>query len=644
MAIELAERLADEHGTRAAMRLHGGLVLHFASITRGLAYARDLCAAAQKAGVLPGVGLDICLAEELSEEAARKAEALAHRAGAGDFLLSGAAQAVIQEDEGRVLGSCKRHRDPDGGPAATLEGGDAEPASYYCFDDFALDPARFELQRRGEVVPLQPRTFDLLLLLIRNHDRTVTRDEIFRRLWRGRVVSDTALSSQVKMLRQALGDRNRDRQVIRTVQGRGFRFLPNVVRRAQPVAQAAERTSEARATPRPLVAVLPLKNLSDDSNGHFFADGLSEDILNALSKHRWIDVVARNSAFSFGNPAEGMDEIAAKLGATHLVTGVLRKRRDRLRVTIEAVEASPPRRLWAESFDLTVDDVFEFQDEVCGKIAARLATELGLSEVQKARTVRRESRGAWELYHLGLAEFHAFTAQSNRRAQQFLRLAIRSDPLFAEPYSRLAYAIALEMVYFDGMVSQTRLDDALELVLRGLDLDDRDPQAHFTLGRLRLVRREYDLSIDALEQALELNPHLAVSHCGLGDSLALEGRTEEAIGHFKRAIELSPHDPFRWAFYAYMSLAYLFAADWEAAARVARRSIQVPNAHFSAHANLLAALGHLGSPDQAGIAREALLRARPGFTLEQARARLFYIKRREQLETYLDGLARGGLE
>jgi tetratricopeptide (TPR) repeat protein len=222
-------------------------------------------------------------------------------------------------------------------------------------------------------------------------------------------------------------------------------------------------------------------------------------------------------------------------------------------------------------------------------------------------------------------------------------MAIRVEPDFAEPYTRLAYAITLGMVYFEGEVSAARLDDALDLALRGLARDDRDPQGHFALGRVRLARQEYDLAIDALEHALELNPYLAVSHCGLGDSLAYEGRIDDSIRHFDRAIELSPHDPFVWAFHSYRSLAHLFGGDYEAAARAAGRAVQVPNAHYSAHANLLAALGHTGDRSRIERARTGLMRAYPGFTRELARRRLFFLKSREQLDRYLEGLARAGI-
>jgi tetratricopeptide (TPR) repeat protein len=326
-----------------------------------------------------------------------------------------------------------------------------------------------------------------------------------------------------------------------------------------------------------------------------------------------------------------------------MVTGSVQRMGDRMRIYAEAVEIRSMRKVWSDTFMTDIAQVFDIQDDLCGTIAARLATELGVSEQQRARRLPRANRGAWELFHLGMSEFYKFSVESNRRAQEFLRMAIRAAPEFADPYTRLAYAITLNMVYFEGEVSQSRLDDALDLALRGIAIDDHDPQAHFALGRVRLARQEYDLAIDALELALDLNPYLAVAHCGLGDSLAYEGRIDESIRHFDRAVELSPHDPFRWAFHSYKSLAHLFDRDDEPAVRAALRAVQVPNAHYSAHANLLAALGHAGDRPRIERARSALLRAKPDFTLDLARGRLFYLKSRSQLERYLGGLTHAGI-
>ncbi|WP_209427056.1 winged helix-turn-helix domain-containing protein [Pararhodobacter sp. SW119] len=643
----LIEGIARRHGAGGTRWADGGAQIAFATGTGAIRCAFDLLAVLPVATGHGGIrgGIDMPVDPDARDEGAAVAQALARCAEPGEVLISATARAAISPMPGVAFdprGPVEAAPMPLPIEAFRARRIEVAPATACLrFGDFTVDPLRRELRREGEPVPLEPLTFDLLLLLVQNRDRVVARDEIFASLWDGRIVSDTALSSQVKALRQALGDSGRAQHTIGTVHGRGFRFLRAVTPVAAEAAPA--RPEPPQASARPLIGVLPFENLSGDASGRVFADGITEDILNALSRHRWIGVVARNPAFAFRDTLEPLDAIAGQLGATHVVTGSLRKAGERVRIGAEAVEVHAMRRLWSDTFEIDIAQVFEFQDEICGTLAARLATELGVSEQQKARALPRANRGAWELYHLGMAEFYKFTAESNRRAQEFLRMAIRAEPDFAEPYTRLAYAITLSMVYFEGAVSAARLDDALDLALRGLALDDRDAQGHFALGRVRLARQEYDLAIDALEHSLDLNPYLAVSHCGLGDSLAYEGRIDDSIRHFERAIQLSPHDPFRWAFHSYRSLAHLFGAEFEAAARAAGRAVQVPNAHYSAHANLLAALGHTGDRRRIERARTGLMRAKPDFSLEMARGRLFYLKSRAQLGRYMEGLARAGV-
>ncbi|MCW5752863.1 MAG: tetratricopeptide repeat protein, partial [Alphaproteobacteria bacterium] len=251
--------------------------------------------------------------------------------------------------------------------------------------------------------------------------------------------------------------------------------------------------------------------------------------------------------------------------------------------------------------------------------------------------------GAWDLYQLGVAEFYRFTAEGNARSQDYLRRAIALDPEFACAHARLSYAIVLSMVYFDAAPDDARLLEALAAARRAIELDDQDATGYFALGRVQLARRAYGDAIEALQQALELNPSLAVTHCGLGDSYAYEGRLDEALVHFENAIRLSPHDPFRWAFFSYRALAHLFRAEYGEAAAWSRRAVQVPNAQYWARAHLLAALGHLGDRRQAEMALADLLRVKPQFSVAFARTHLFYVKRREQMEIYLTGLRLGGL-
>ena len=507
-------------------------------------------------------------------------------------------------------------------------------------------PRVFELRRAGQRIPVEPQVFDLLVFLARNHGRTVTKAEVHAALWGERIVSDAALSSQIKAARRAIGDDGTSQRMIATVHGRGFRFLPEIRTAAAPPA-AARSTEAAGQQPvparRPSVAVLPLVNLNHDPAEDYFADGISEDITTALAKNRWLTVVARNPAFAFRNAQASLRTVGEKLQADYLVTGSVRKAGSRFRITIQVVDADTEQSVWSERFDRDMVDIFELQDEISELVASRIESELGLSEQRKAERRPRKNLGAWDLYQLGVAEFYKFTPECNRKSQELLRQSIAVDPTFAGAHSRLAYAIVLSMIYFDAAPEPSRMGEALAAARKAIALDDQDANAHFVLGRVHLARCEYDQAIDALEHAVELNPCLAVSYCGLGDSLAYEGRLDEAIEQFETAIRLSPHDPFRWAFYSYRALAHLFRGEHEDAVAWSRRSVAIPNAQYWARAHLVAALGHLTDARRAREARDELLRVKPEFSIEFAREHLFYLKRDDQMEMYLDGLRKAGV-
>ena len=517
------------------------------------------------------------------------------------------------------------------------------------FDDFELDTALFELRRSGERIFVEPQIFDLLVFLARNHHRTVTKDEICSSVWGKPTVSDSTLSSRIKAARLALGDNGTSQKMISTVRGRGFRFVAQIERPAR--ASTGEKSETPRGDDvlsdlhqRPSVAVLPFANVSHDPDEDYLADGISEDITTALSKNRWLLVIARNPAFAFRNSNDSIRTIGEKLNADYLVTGTVRKASRRIRIGVQVVDAGTELSIWSERFDRDMVDVFDLQDEISEMIASRIEAELGLSEQRKAGRKPRKNLGAWDLYQLGTSEFYKFTPESNLKSQELLRKSIKLDPEFSGAHSRLAYAIVLSMVYFDNPPEGKLLDEALEIAKRAIELDDQDANAYFTIGRVYLARREYDQAIENLQDALNLNPALAVTYCGLGDSLAYEGRLDEAIKQFEIAVKLSPHDPFRWGFYSYRSLAHLFRGEFDEAVYWARTAARVPNAQYWAKAHLVAALGHLGEQSQAKSAIKDLLAVKPNFSTDFAKEHLFYIKRADQLEIYIDGLRKAGLK
>ncbi|SEO36682.1 TolB amino-terminal domain-containing protein [Salinihabitans flavidus] len=534
-------------------------------------------------------------------------------------------------------------RTKDSSEGAAVGAMPGKPTGALRFGPFELDFDRYELRLDGRPVPLEPRTFDLIALLACNRGRTVTRDEIFRELWPGRFVSDAALSSQIRSARKALGDDGTRQAVIATVHGRGFRL------RSNPDPDVAGSTPTTRHAPAqrhellPCIAVLPCAPTGDDGRGAVIAEGLTEDLINALSRNRWMRVVTRNSAFALGRSGEPLDEVLDRLGADYAVTGSVRLAGDRVRAVFQVTQTPGLRCIWSERFDRPFRDIFDLQDELSELVAARIASQLGISEQKRAARLRPGSLGAWELYQLGSAEFYRFTGAGNRRCQELMRQSIARAPDFPEPYARLAYAMILESVYFDGPTDQTHLDEALRLADRSVMLDDQEANSFFALGRVQLARGEYGLAIDALETALELNPCHALSHCGLGDTLVSDGRPEAAIPCFERALALSPQDPFRWAFMSYRSLAHMFAGDCEGAVHWARSATLVPNAHYWARAKLISWLAHSGDLDAAHANVAPLKRGCPGFSREFARSRLFFVRDPSHLEFFLDGLRRAGV-
>ena len=525
-------------------------------------------------------------------------------------------------------------------------GTDASSDGVIRFGQFEIDTTLFELRDNGERVSLEPQAFDLLSLLARNRERTVTKDEIFKTIWSDRIVSDAALSSQIKAARRAVGDDGSTQSVISTVHGRGFRFVAKVASKPveQPLDLEPDTALPAAIASQPGVAVLPFTNMNRDPDEDYFADGITEDITIALAKNRWLTVVARNPAFSFRGSSDSIRRIGEQLNANYIVTGSVRKAGTRFRITAELVDAETEHSVWSERFDRDLVDIFELQDEISEMIAARLESELGLTEQKKAERRPRQNRGAWDIYQLAVAQFYKFTPESNLTCQQLLRQSIAMDESFASAHSRLAYAIVLSMVYFDAEPDSHRMDEALTAAKRAIELDDQDANSYFTIGRVHLARQEYDQAIQALEHALELNPCLAVTYCGLGDSLAYEGRLDEAIEQFEIAIKLSPHDPFRWAFYSYRALAHLFRGEYEDAVVWAKRSVSIPNAQYWAYAHLVTALGYLDDEAQREAAVRELFRVKPEFSLEFAREHLFYLKLDSQMDQYLEGLRRAGIQ
>lgn len=396
-------------------------------------------------------------------------------------------------------------------------------------------------------------------------------------------------------------------------------------------------------TKKPTIAVLPLDNMSGEDAQEYFSDGVTEDIITALGKYRWFDVTARNTTFGYKGKSPDIRTLGRDLGVDYVVEGSVRKAGNRLRINIQLIDAKTGNHIWAERYDRDLDDIFAVQDEITETVVARIEPELGAVERQRVARKPRQNLQAWDCYHLGVAHFYKFTSDDNNKAQQLLKRSFELDPGFGDPYAWWAYAVILGMVYFDDDPGQESFDRALEAARKAVEIDDQSAVFHMLLGRVYLARCEYETALAELEIAIKLNPTYAAAYCGLGDSLAYEGKLDESITLFEKAIHLSPQDPQRWAFYSYGALAHIFNSDFERAVEWTRQAQLVPNCQYWAVAHMASALGHMGRIDEAREAAIQLRRRKPDFTCAFARRKMFYVKKPEQMALYLDGLRQAGV-
>ena len=525
----------------------------------------------------------------------------------------------------------------------------------YRFDNFTLDTELVELRCGAELRPVEPQVFNLLLHLIENRGHVVSKDELIETVWGGRVVSDATLSSRINAARRAVGDSGKDQAIIKTMPRRGFRFVAEVlqdraVRSSRPVSTLDEKTRSepssdvaAEIRERPSVAVLPFDNMSVEPDQEYFADGITEDIITALSKHHWLRVIARNSTFGYKGKTLDVRKIASELGARYVVEGSVRRSGQRLRITAQLIDAATGDHLWAERYDRDLEDIFDLQEEITDTIVGRIEPVLGAAERHRVERKPRTNLQAWDCHHLGMSNFYKFTAAGNLEAQRLLKRSFELDPEFGDSHAWWAYAVILGMVYWDTEPDGSLLDEALAAAKRALSIDDQNAVFYMIMARTALARRDYTSSLAGNETAVRLNPTLAVAHCAMGDALAYEGRFDESICQFEKAIALSPNDPQVWAFLTYGALALIFKEDFETALEWTERASIIPNRQYWTLAHMAVALAYLDRPREAEQCVARLIAEKPDFTCAFAEKKLFFIKRPEQLTLYLDGLRKAGV-
>ncbi len=408
-------------------------------------------------------------------------------------------------------------------------------------------------------------------------------------------------------------------------------------------APAAEAGAEALALPdKPSIAVLPFTNMSGDQEQEFFADGISEDIITALSRMPWFFVIARNSTFTYKGKAVDVTEVAHDLGVQYVLEGSVRKAGDRLRITAQLIDATTGKHVWAERYDRQLADVFAVQDEVTESIVGAVAPEFLSVEARRAQRKDPERLDAWECVVRGRAHLWRMGREDLAQARRLFQRAIELAPSGEFGASDLALAHLLESLYGWTDSPARSFDETVRAARMAVAADDHDAWAQTTLGVANLFARRWDDALPPVERAIELNPSFAPAYAMRGLILGCLGDPERGIESTHEAIRLSPRDSFMAFWLLGLVFAYYVAERYEEAAETGKRAIRLAPENPSLHRQLAASYAMLGRLEEARAALAQFLRLEPGHTTADVRERV-PAKNPEHLERFIEGLRRAGL-
>jgi adenylate cyclase len=417
------------------------------------------------------------------------------------------------------------------------------------------------------------------------------------------------------------------------------------VRPSKAISDAPSRSS-AKALPlpdKPSIAVLPFQNMSGDPEQEYFADGMVEDITTALSRLRWLFVIARNSSFTYKGRAVDVKQIGRELGVRYVLEGSVRKAVNRVRITGQLIDTATGAHLWADHFDGDLANIFELQDHVTASVIGAIAPKLEQAEIERAKRKPTESLDAYDFFLRGMAAFHQFNQVANAEALALFLRAIAFDPNFAPAYG-MAARCYLQRIGF-GWVADRELEaaEAEKLARRAADLGKDDAIALSAAGfALVIVVGELEYGDALIDRALALNPNLSWAWHFSSLAKAFLGQPDIAIERASRAMRLSPQDPHQFGMKIGMAWAHFFACRYEEAFSWAQAAVREQSNFFMAICVAAASAALAGKAEEATKAMARLRELNP--TLRVSNLRTFVpVYRAQDFERWTQGLEKAGL-
>jgi TolB-like protein/Flp pilus assembly protein TadD len=518
----------------------------------------------------------------------------------------------------------------------------------YLFEDCSLDPDRREFRRAGERIELEPQVFDLLVFLVRNRDRVASRDDLLEAVWRGRIVSESTLSSRINAARVAVGDDGASQRVIRTLPRKGVRFVAEVQEESDPIAPPPRAPAPPLPITRPpanvlSVAVLPFANMSGGEGDDYFADGMTEEITTGLAQCSGLTVVARTSCFAYKGRFVDVRQVGVELGATYLLEGSVRRSDKLLRITAQLIDARSGAHLWADKFEGDFSDVFKLQDQITQSVVSVIEPKLLFAEADRARRNAPQNVDAYDLYLRALSLSNEYTPDAIMGALQCLDQALEIDPGYAQAMA--ASACYRGLLRFQGWTAF--LDEpkskGVQLAWDAVTQAPNDAHVLWMSGfAIWILGEDGARAQGLLRRSLAINQNSEIATSLAGWIEAANGDTAGARALFKKAILLNPSSPSPWIALAGMAFTEIVEGAYADAVGWAEQAV-AQNHRFAMGLRCLAvALVKTGQTERARRAVGDILKIEPGATVESVGEGMSFVNG-PVLRTFTEGLGEAGL-
>ena len=468
----------------------------------------------------------------------------------------------------------------------------------FIFGPFILDPKRGSLMRDGRPVAVGHKGFLLLNALVQEPGGVVTKSQLMQSAWPDLAVEDSNLSVQIAALRKLLGPQPNGGEWITTVPRVGYRFAGEV-REASIASDLVSKTKEqpAELRVRPSIAILPFANLSGLEQ-EYLADGISEDIIVALTRFRWFRVIGRNSSFAYKDRSIAAEQIARELDVRYVLEGSLRRSPEQIRISVQLSDAASASNVWAERYDVPMTEAFAVQDAIAERIVGAVEPEMLKAESLPGSSRHTGNITAWDLVRQGTWQFHQIVRDRHIDARELFRKVCDIDPYLAEGPIWLARVSAGLVAYGWSDSPSQDIKEGLDAALRAIRLDDKNPYSHYALAICSAYGNAPEQAVLAGEKAVELAPSFALGHLVLGMAHLFRGSGAEAIHSLRRGLTLNVHDPQNFVWYDLLALAHLIAADATSALDAATRSRKIRPSWRPTYEILAVCWAELGRDDR----------------------------------------------